>query len=126
MAVIAFTNNPGNLRTAFLNALRDGELETWALKPQSTDQITHTTGQWDNLAWFVPVPSTQNNAVIFKIYFPTNVDLEQVRNIYGMYHGRLTEILIRRFHTYFTDITATGKPKDYETLANAVRERLNA
>jgi hypothetical protein len=128
MAIIIKTSDPEGLKRLIYQTIDNGGLQTWARRGRS-EQITHRVngGQWDDLAWFTTRDIVPNNQeLIFCIGFPADSELNRVRDIYGVYHGRFTERLLIQFHRNLSAAISTALPRNYETIPLAILNRLNA
>jgi len=110
MAIIVKTTNPTGLKAAIYKAIDDKKIVTWSY--DSDKDFTHATSsdQWAGKAWFRPyIPTGTTDELGFKIligktYYP------QLTDIYGIYHGRFIEMLLRHFNTQFSSAVASAKP----------------
>ncbi len=104
MAVRVQSSDPRALLNDIRKAIRDGSVETWSM--DSDGDLTHATEQWRNKAWFRPKLSDE--LLIFNILTPRGKRMS--RTIYGIYHGRLIQMLLVHFDEKFTRASATALP----------------
>lgn len=125
MAIIIKTTNPQKLKDLIYKELDAGNLRTWKRRGK-TEEITHYTseGQWDDKAWLTPRIAAEDK-LVFNINFPDNADLNQVRVIYGIYHGRFIERLVTNFYKELSNAYALSKPSDNDKMTEPIRKRLN-
>jgi hypothetical protein len=104
MAVRVFSENPRDLLAAVKASIRDGSIDTWSV--DADGDFTHTPDQWKNRAWFRPVISEEK--IVFNILAPKSKPIS--RSVYGVYHGRLIEMLLVHFDQEFSRASATALP----------------
>jgi hypothetical protein len=104
MAVTVFCNDPAGLLKEIRGAIQAGTIETWAL--DSDGDMTHSAQQWKNLAWFRP--RVVADKLEFSILGTRSHRMSKVT--YGVYHGRLIEMLLSHFDTKFNNAVATAMP----------------
>src|SRR5215470_18128541 len=104
MAVRVFCSNPTDLLNKIKAGIRDGSIETWQI--DSDGDLTHSPPQWRNQAWFRPVALADR--IVFNILGQTEKAMSKVD--YGVYHGRLIEMLLTHFDEDFLRATATALP----------------
>lgn len=83
-------------------AIKDKVIDTWDL--DNDGDLTHSPPQWRNKAWFRP--KTKENGLTFFILTPRGQTLS--RSLYGLYHGRLIEMLLNHFDAEFQSVAATA------------------
>ena len=106
MAVRVFSDDPRGLLRRIKEAVRDGSIDTWTI--DSDGDLTHSPEQWKNRAWFRPKPF--DDKLVFYILGSTRKRMSRV--VYGVYHGRLIEMLLTHFDLQFDRATATALPID--------------
>lgn len=104
MAVRVFSENPRSLLAKVKASIKDGSIETWSV--DSDGDFTHTPEQWRNRAWFRPVAS--EDKIVFNILGPKSKAIS--REVYGIFHGRLIEMLLTHFDQEFNRASATALP----------------
>ncbi len=104
MAVRVFCDNPDALLRKIKAAIRSGTIESWEL--DSDGDLTRTQEQHRHRGWFHP--SDEDDKLVFYFYGQRSVATSKL--IYGVYHGRLIEMLLTRFDSDFTRATATALP----------------
>ena len=97
------TTKPKALLAAIKSAIDQGHITTW--RYDSDGDFTHTPSQWAGEAWMRPqvVP---NEALRFNIIYPRGKSAN--REIYAVYHGRFSEMMLAHFDTEFSRIVATA------------------
>lgn len=102
MAVRAFTDQPAALLTAIKKAIDEEKITTWSIDSQG--DLTHTPTQWARKAWMRP--KVLDDRLLFNIVAVKNQTMS--KTIYGLYHGRLIEMLLTHFDTQITAASATA------------------
>lgn len=113
MAIIVSTENPKSLLNAIKRAVDEEEIETWSYDEDG--DFTHSAEQWNQRAWLRP--RIRENLLIFNIIPPVRKSIS--KSVYGIYHGRFIEMLLRHFDNRFEEASATALP----TSADRVRPR---
>lgn len=103
MALYVNKANPAALLAAIKKAIDDKKITTWSY--DSDGDFTHTPDQWARKAWMRP--RTINGVLAFGIIKPVNSTLTTL--IYGLYHGRFTEMLLAHFDDQFHTVEATAQ-----------------
>jgi len=104
MAVVVTTANPSSLLSAIKMAIDNDEVQTWSY--DADGDFTHSVEQWARRAWFRPV--VREESLVFNIIPPRTRTV--TRAVYGVYHGRLVEMLLNHFDKRFTEVSATALP----------------
>ncbi len=104
MAVRVFTDKPKSLLSAIRASIRGGSIDTWST--DADGDFTHSAEQWKNRAWFRP--TVAEDRIIFNILGPRSKSLS--RTVYGVYHGRLVEMLLTHFDEKFSRVSASALP----------------
>lgn len=109
MSLKISTSIPQSLLGNIKAAIDKKHVVTWRYQHhQGEDYFTHTTPdhQWDAKAWLKP-RILQGN-LVFNIKRPdkSNVNTE----MYAVYHGRFTEMLLAHFRQEFSGISVTAMP----------------
>ena len=104
MALIVICDEPAGLLRQIRRGILDGQIVTWSFDDDG--DFTHATPQWRNQAWMRPRPGYDR--LVFTILSPQNVQL--TREVYAIYHGRLTEMLLAHFDNLFRSAAATALP----------------
>jgi len=102
MALTVLTNNPKGLLAAIYKGIDDGNIDTWGYDKDG--DFTHTPTQWKDKAWLKPDAGDQ---LRFKIIGQKSVPLS--KEIYAVYHGRFSEMLLAHFDDRLTAVTASPK-----------------
>ncbi len=87
------------------DAIRSGDIDTW--KIDKDGDLTHSPDQWRHKAWFRP--KIKDDELVFNILAPRGKTL--TRFVYGVYHGRLIEMLLNHFDTKFKRAFASALPE---------------
>jgi hypothetical protein len=104
MAVMVLCRSPHDLLNKIKSSIQDGKIQTWTLDKDG--DLTHSTDQWRFLAWFRP--SLEQDRLVFHILGTRAKPMSKV--VYGVYHGRLIEMLLTHFDTDFDQAYATALP----------------
>ncbi len=103
MAIILITEEPKWLLNAIYEELEDDEIRTW--KCDKDGDLTHSPKQWQYLAWMRP--KLGKGRLIFNIIAGEET---LSKRIYGVYHGRLIEMLLTYFDNDIDKLYATSIP----------------
>jgi hypothetical protein len=103
MALIVNTPNPKDLLASIRKAIDESKVETWSYDQDG--DFTHTPNQWIYQAWLRPV--VVPGALIFGLVGKKDVQMTKV--VYGVYHGRFTEMLLTHFDDDFSAANATAQ-----------------
>lgn len=103
MAIIVITEEPRWLLNAIYDELEDNEIKTWGYDKEG--DLTHSPEQWRHLAWMRP--KVRKGRLIFNIIAGEEV---LSKRIYGIYHGRLIEMLLTHFDMDIDKLYATPQP----------------
>ena len=114
MAVNVSCNDPGALLRAVKSAINDGTVATWSV--DADGDLTHTPEQWRKKAWFRPTVGDER--LVFNILAPRGTTMSKA--LYGVYHGRLIEMLLAHFDTKFTRASATALATSADVIASQV------
>jgi hypothetical protein len=101
MALTVKTSQPAQLLAKVKKAIDDRKIDTWTY--DSDGDFTHSPPQWKDKAWLKP--KIEQGELTFRILGQENVRI--LREVYGVYHGRLIEMLLVHFPQYFTSTSAT-------------------
>lgn len=108
MAVNFVTSNPSNLLAEFKKRIKQsdskGKITTW--EEDSDGDFTHKSSQWGNRAWMHPV--IKSGILTFVIIGQKDTVL--VTEVYGFYHGHLTETFLNHFDNSFSTASSTALP----------------
>ncbi|MGP8216552.1 MAG: hypothetical protein ACLQQ4_13375 [Bacteroidia bacterium] len=100
MAIIIKTNNPTELLSAIRKAIDEKAISTWSY--DADGDFTHT-GQWKSQAWFRP--KIYQNELRFGLLGPKDTTMTSL--LYGIFHGRFTEMLLIHFDSKISSINPT-------------------
>ncbi len=104
MAVIVTCGSPSALLQEVKAAIQGGSVDTWFV--DSDGDLTHSPPQWRNQAWFRP--RLEQGRLVF--YILGKKGQAMTKPLYGVYHGRLIEMLLTHFDLKFTQAFATALP----------------
>lgn len=102
MAVTVFTQTPAALLAAIKKSIDDKEVETWGYDDEGDFFCTPPDSA--EKAWFRPI--VQQATLTFGLIGKENEAMTSL--IYGVYHGRLIEMLLVHFDQRFTHVSATA------------------
>lgn len=102
MALTVYTNDPNALLNSIRAAIKDKRVETWAYDVDG--DFYHTPEQWRGKAWFRPY--VLQGMLSFGLL--GQKDVEMTKMIYGIYHGRFSEMLLVHFDKDFSNVSATA------------------
>ncbi|MDM8556915.1 hypothetical protein QUF75_19485 [Desulfococcaceae bacterium HSG7] len=103
MAVMVYAEEPKWLLNAIYEELEDNEITTW--KCDNEGDLTHSPSQWRHIAWMRP--RVRKGRLIFNIIAGEDI---VSKRIYGVYHGRLIEMLLTHFDDDIRRLYATSLP----------------
>ncbi|MDM8524426.1 hypothetical protein QUF80_13745 [Desulfococcaceae bacterium HSG8] len=103
MAVILYAEEPRWLLNSIYEELGDNEIEMWECDNEG--DLTHSSSQWRNFAWMRP--KIRKGRLIFNIIAGEDIVSKRV---YGVYHGRLIEMLLTHFDVDIDRLYATSLP----------------
>jgi len=98
------TPAPKQLLDNIYKAIRDGTITTWEATSRGSLTYTTPSGRWKNKAWFKP--HVYENELKFTIIRPQGGSIAQ--NVYAIYHGRFSEMLLAYFDASMTSIRLTA------------------
>lgn len=110
MAVRVYCDDPTKLLSDVKAAIQDGSIDTWRLDEDG--DLTHSPSQWRYLAWFRPI--VEEDRLLFRILGATSKKMSKAT--YGVYHGRLIEMLLTHFDTQFRRASATALPSNGDRI----------
>jgi hypothetical protein len=101
------TTTPHALLATVKKTIDNKSITTWSYN--SNGDFTHTPPQWIHKAWLRP--TVVNGELRFAIVCPRGGNLS--KEIYAIYHGRFSEMMLAHFDTMFegsrsTALAATG------------------
>src|SRR3989338_6619460 len=102
MAIYFKTSDPEKLLQSFKKKIDDKSILTWSY--DRDDDFTHTTSQWEKLAWLRP--RKQNGKLAFFIVAPRNSKISTTT--YAIYHGRFIESMLAHCDSLFNEAIATA------------------
>ena len=97
------TSAPHKLLGQIKSKIAEGHITTWAC--DSDGDFTHSPPQWIRKAWLRPTV-VEGKALQFGIIFPNGA--QAGREIYAVYHGRFTEMMLAHFDSDFSQVTASA------------------
>lgn len=101
---------PQTLWKEILEQIKNGLIDTWEI--DSDDDLTHVPYQWRGEAWFRHY--CRDSELIFGIVARRDKKMSKV--IYGLYHGRFTEMLLTNFDTQIKEITISSMADEYDLI----------
>ena len=101
---------PKMLLDKILEQIDNGIIDTWEI--DSDGDLTHTPYQWKGEAWFQYRPN--ESELIFGIVARRDKKMSKV--IYGLYHGRFSEMLLTHFDSQIKEITISSMPEEYDLI----------
>jgi hypothetical protein len=105
MAVHIIAANPQSVLQTFKKAIDDKHIVTWSY--DASGDFTHTTSQWENLAWLRPV--VKSDRLVLNIIRPKGLKVSS--EVYAIYHGRFIEAMLAHCDKLFTNGVATAMPE---------------
>lgn len=109
MAIHIKTNTPQKILEILKDCIDSKKIETWSY--DSEGDFTHVS-QWKNLAWMRP--KIENKELIFGIIGQKGVKMSKA--IYGIYHGRFSEMLLTHFDSEFESLSVTSFGDSYDNF----------
>lgn len=107
MTIIIRTDNPAQLLSDIRKQISQKHIETWSF--DSDGDFTHTPEQWRFKAWLRP--HVESGQLRFSLI--SNKSQTLTKSVYGVYHGRFSEMLLTHFQDSFADVRATPKQGAY-------------
>lgn len=104
MAVMVQCKSPYDLLNKIKASIENGVVQTWTL--DSDGDLTHSPDQWRSEAWFRP--ALEQDRLVFYILGKRTKPMSKA--VYGVYHGRLIEMLLTHFDLDFSQAYATAMP----------------
>lgn len=112
MSVTVHTKIPRRLRRVIFESIRDGEITSWKIDEES--HITLYNPMWRNRAWFyIAHIETQQSitfGIIGKKFDPMTM------GEFGVYHGRLTEMILANFANIISGIEISASPTEDDII----------
>lgn len=102
MAVRAFTENPAELLSGIKKAIYDEKITTWSIDDDG--DLTYLSTQWKGKAWMRP--KILEDRLLFNIIASKREKMS--KTTYGVYHGRLIQLLLIHFDSKITAASATA------------------
>ncbi len=87
MSITAYSTTPSSIINRIRNGISRNEIRTWIF--DRNGYMRYTVPQYQDIAWVHP--SIQRNSVVFEIEYD---DEDLNLGYYGIFYGRLIEILI--------------------------------
>lgn len=114
MAVTVSTSRGAALLAAIYKAIDDKKILTWGYTQQDgVRYLTHTAEQWDKQAWFRPLVDAPG--LVFNILPSKGGKVSATA--YGIFHGRLIEMLLNHFDKDFSATSASALPAAGDSVA---------
>lgn len=108
MAILIHTANPVAFVVQIRNKINEGTIETWMTDSQG--DFTHSPHQWRYCSWFRPYLLDEDGYNLVFVIIPSKKHLF-TRTLYGLYHGRFTEMLLTHFGAQITKFKITPSPE---------------
>jgi hypothetical protein len=102
--VKVFAASPQELLAAIGREIDNGEITTWEMTSQGSFTHTPASGQWKNKAWLRP--TIGDKSIVFNIIRPKGGNVS--KEVYAVYHGRFSEMLLAHFDAELTAIRLTA------------------
>ena len=113
MAVMVECGNPQELLSKIRSQISSRKIETWSI--DGDGDLTHEPEQWRYLAWFRP--SVEPGKLAF--YILGAKSKKMTKAVYGVYHGRLIEMLLTHFDGDFVTAQATAMPRGRDQIGSS-------
>ena len=113
MAINFQTSNPHTLLATFKKAIDDNKVVTWSYDKDG--DFTHTPEQWKLKAWMRPVIYQGQ----LTMNFLGNSNTKNMREVYGVYHGRFIESMLVHCDKLFDNAIATALATNADSVATA-------
>lgn len=113
MAANFQTDNPRGLIAAFKKAIDEGKIVTWSYDEDG--DFTHTPPQWKYKAWMRPVIYQGQ----LTMNFIGSRQTKNMREVYGIYHGRFIESMLVHCDRLFTNAIATALATNADIVTTA-------
>jgi hypothetical protein len=102
MALTIQTTEPQALLSSIKTAINAGHVQTWMYDEDGDS--THSPEQWAYKAWLRPI--VKSGALRLVILGSTKTKMSKA--VYGVYHGRFTEMVLTHCDTQCTAIEASA------------------
>lgn len=102
MAIYIETIDPQGLLDSIKESVKENVVQTWNY--DEVGDFTHVS-QWENKAWFKSYVDDKNNLLSFGLI--GRKDESMTKSVYGIYHGRFTEMLLTHFDSRINRIELT-------------------
>ncbi|MET3232044.1 UNVERIFIED_ORG: hypothetical protein ABIC54_004247 [Burkholderia sp. 1263] len=109
MTIFAKTADPAALLKSIRKLIDEGKIETWAY--DSDGDFYHTPTQWARKAWLRPQLATDG----LKFNLIRRKDETLTKAVYGVYHGRFSEMLLTHFDDRCDSVDASAHQWSYAT-----------
>jgi hypothetical protein len=107
MALIIKIVTPRDLLSLIYKGIDEKKITTWSYEEYNSIKFfTHTPPQWAKKAWFKP--SLLDRELKFGIFKAGEQPVS--KEVYGIYHGKFSEMLLTHFDMSFTLAKATAMP----------------
>lgn len=115
MALLVRADNPAELITKLHSLIDSNSIQTWSY--DSDGDYTHVLDQWKNKAWIRPYKNISNHDYNLVFGFIGNKKIITSKALYGIYHGRFSEMLLTHFDDKISNIIITPMPKtSYDSI----------
>ena len=111
MAIFVQTESPRKLLSEIINRIDNGRIKSWII--DSDYDLTFSDPRWTEMAWMHPY--IVDEGIIFGIVAPSDSSISIAA--YGIFHGRLVEMLLIHFDEWMRNIKVSSQPTPYDSLA---------
>lgn len=87
------------------NLIDSGKIKVWSYDKDG--DFTHNSTQWSGLSWFRHYESQDGDDWDLKFGIIGNKKFDMTRALYGIYHGRFTEMLLTYFDKDISEFKIT-------------------
>lgn len=108
MAIIINTEFAKDLYEIIVQTIKLGYIKTWEIDSEGDLTITHP--KWKNKAWFEIKKDEESGIVSFGII--PSLKIEFTNEIYGVFHGRLSSMLLAYFSSFMSSFQITPNLED--------------
>lgn len=97
------------------NKIDNKEIRVWEY--DSEGDYTHTSTQWNKQSWFRPIFPKEGDDWSIKFAIIGHKQNEMTKELYGIYHGRFSEMLLTYYDRNIASFTITPQ-KDPDDCFN--------
>ncbi|KWE77275.1 hypothetical protein WL78_00500 [Burkholderia ubonensis] len=107
MTILIRTDDPAQLLSDIRKKISQKHIETWFF--DNAGDFSHTPEQWRYKAWLRP--HVEPGQLRFSLISNNKINLTKA--IYGVYHGRFSEMLLTHFEDRFHELRSTARQVEY-------------